>query len=99
MSRSHLTGMPAAVAATESDRWLAALGLSVRLGLTQEELGRRASVSRVRVSSIERADHPASELAVRQVAAARGRTLTELVEVADRQAELLTGGGQQLSRQ
>lgn len=64
--------------------WLAAVGMRVLVARTirresQEELGRRAGVSRVTVGSIERGDHPASVLGYVRLAAALGLSPGELL--------------------
>jgi DNA-binding XRE family transcriptional regulator len=70
----------------EADReWLRAVGMRVLLARTagrqsQEELGRRAGVSRVTVGSIERGDHPASVLAYVRLAAALRLAVGELLD-------------------
>jgi DNA-binding XRE family transcriptional regulator len=66
------------------DDYLEAVGLRVRVfrmarGLSQDQLARRASVSRVTLGSIERADHAASLMTYRKLARALGRDVGELV--------------------
>ena len=65
--------------------WLQTVGMRVLLARTagrqsQEELGRRAGVSRVTVGSIERGDHPASVLAYARLAAVLGLVVGELLD-------------------
>lgn len=65
--------------------YLRQVGLRVKLlrvtrGLSQEELGVEAGVSRVTVGSIERGDHPASVLAYRRLAFAFGVRVSELLD-------------------
>jgi DNA-binding XRE family transcriptional regulator len=77
---------PAQLDPTQVDQeWLRTVGMRVLLARTarresQEELGRRAGVSRVSVGSIERADHPASVLAFARLAAALDLRLGELLD-------------------
>lgn len=64
--------------------WLAAVGMRVLVARTvrresQEEVGRRAGVSRVTVGSVERGEHPASVLAYARLAAALGLPPGELL--------------------
>ena len=68
--------------------WLRTVGMRVRLGRvargeSQEELGRRAGVSRVTVGSIERGDHPAAVTAYRRFADALDVRLGRLLGPAD----------------
>ena len=64
--------------------WLRAVGMRVLLArtvrrLSQEEVGRRAGVSRVTVGSLERGDHPASVVAYARVARALNLPVGELL--------------------
>lgn len=64
--------------------WLRSVGMRLLLARTagresQEEVGRRAGVSRVTVGSIERGDHPASVLAYARLAAVLGVPVSELL--------------------
>jgi transcriptional regulator with XRE-family HTH domain len=66
-------------------RWLAEVGMRVRLGRverreSQEQLAERVGLSRVSVGSVERADHPASVLAYVRLAKALGIALNELLD-------------------
>jgi transcriptional regulator with XRE-family HTH domain len=68
----------------EDADYLSAVGLRVRLfrmarELSQDELARIASVSRVTLGSIERGDHAAGLLTYRRLARALDRDVGELV--------------------
>lgn len=96
--RPKLTGRAAAMseAETAGAAWLREVGMRVRLGrvaagLSQEELGERAGVSRVTVGSIERGYHPASVVAFRRLADALGVEIGELLRVARPRAVATSG--------
>ena len=64
--------------------WLRAVGMRVLLArtacrLSQEEVGRRAGVSRVTVGSMERGDHPASVVAYARLARVLGLPVGDLL--------------------
>jgi DNA-binding XRE family transcriptional regulator len=64
--------------------YLSAVGLRVRLfrmarALSQDELARLASVSRVTLGAIERGDHASGLLTYRKLARALGRDIGEVV--------------------
>lgn len=69
----------------EGDRvYLDAVGLRVRVfrmarSMSQDDLARRAAVSRVTLGSIERGDHAAGLLTYLKLARALGRDVGELV--------------------
>lgn len=69
----------------EGDRvYLDSVGLRVRLfrmarSMSQDDLARRASVSRVTLGSIERGDHAAGLLTYLKLARALGRDVGELL--------------------
>lgn len=77
---------PPLAASVEVDRdWLRTVGMRVLVARTvrrqsQEELGRRAGVSRVTVGSIERGDHSASVLAYVRLAGALDVPVGELLD-------------------
>lgn len=77
---------PPPVESVEGDReWLRVVGMRVLLARTacrqsQDELGRRAGVSRVTVGSIERGHQPASVLAYARLADALGLPVGELLD-------------------
>lgn len=69
---------------TDDTAWLRTVGMRVRLtrvvrGDSQEQLGRRAGVSRVTVGSIERGDHPAAVTTYRRLSNALDVDLGQLL--------------------
>lgn len=78
-----MSGVPVVDSAAEQ-RWLAEVGMRVRLGRvarreSQEQLADRAGLSRVSVGSVERADHPAGVLAYVRLSRALGIPLDQLL--------------------
>lgn len=73
------------VVTDEETAWLRAVGLRIRLaritrGESQDQLGKRADVSRVTVGSVERGNHPAAVTIYARLARAVGLSLADVLD-------------------